>query len=91
MDSALVLIADFGTLPDFAIIDENLGGYSFRPLVVALRARGGRVLVALGYGAQKLAGLGFDGPSINKPYVRRPKGNPGSNGGFNGKERATRQ
>ncbi len=68
VDQALGLLRDMKTPPDRAIVDANLGGKSARPVVDALGTLGVPVVVASGYGRTQLAGLGFDGPSINKPY-----------------------
>lgn len=67
-EQALALLGDMDLPPDRAIVDANLGGHSARPVVDALRALGVAVVVASGYGKQELARLGFQSPSINKPY-----------------------
>ena len=71
VDQALAFVRNADTMPDAAIVDANLGGKSARPVVDALDAQGVRVVVASGYGATELARLGFESPSINKPYSSR--------------------
>jgi len=71
VDQALAFVRNADTMPDAAIVDANLGGKSARPVVDALDAQGVRVVVASGYGATDLARLGFESPSINKPYSAR--------------------
>lgn len=71
VEQALDFVDNGNPLPDAAIVDANLGGQSARPVVETFRANGIRVVVASGYGPTELARLGFDTPSINKPYSIR--------------------
>ncbi|SRR6056297_1161577 len=71
VDQALGFLREMKTPPDRAIVDANLGGNSSRPVVDALVTLGVPVVLASGYGRTQLAGLGFDRPSINKPYSSR--------------------
>src|SRR6056297_859023 len=68
---ALEVLRDFDTPPDAAIVDANLGGQSARPVVDALCALSVAVVLASGYGRADLARLGFESPSIHKPYSSR--------------------
>lgn len=71
VEQALAFVRNADMMPDAAIVDANLGGQSARPVVDALDAQGVNVVVASGYGATELARLGFENPSINKPYSAR--------------------
>ena len=70
IDHALRLIEDCGDRVDAVLLDANLGGASARPIADLLRERNMRFIVASGYGREELRHLGFDGPSIGKPYRR---------------------
>lgn len=71
VEQALAFVHNGSPLPDAAIVDANLGGQSARPVVETFRDHGIRVVVASGYGPAELARLGFDTPSIAKPYSIR--------------------
>jgi DNA-binding response OmpR family regulator len=71
VEAALELLRTLAPPPDAAIIDANLGGTRADPLVAELRNRDVPTVLASGYSASELSGMGFDGPMVSKPYTWR--------------------
>jgi DNA-binding response OmpR family regulator len=68
---ALALVERHAAELDAAILDANLGGTSAVSIARLLEARQVPFLIASGYTADELRGLGFDGPRIGKPYRKQ--------------------
>lgn len=71
MDAALDTLRTLVPPPDAAIVDANLGGKLAAQVVEELRRRNVPTVLASGYSMAELSGIGFDGPTVAKPYAVR--------------------
>jgi CheY-like chemotaxis protein len=69
VDSALQALRTLEPAPDAAIVDANLGGSLAGPVVAELMRMNVPTVLASGYSASELSGIGFDGPRVAKPYA----------------------
>ena len=68
---ALALVERHAGEIDGAILDANLGGTPATSIARLLEKRQVPFLIASGYTADELRGLGLDGPRIGKPYHKQ--------------------
>ena len=68
---ALALVDRHAGELDAAILDANLGGTSATAIARQLEARQIPFVIASGYTADELRGLGLEGPRIGKPYRKQ--------------------
>ncbi|MDH2327808.1 response regulator [Cereibacter sp. SYSU M97828] len=68
VDQALTILGDLPIPPDAAIVDANLGGSSARPVVEALQTANVPTVIASGYEASELEGMGLKSLFLRKPY-----------------------
>jgi DNA-binding response OmpR family regulator len=68
---ALAVVDRYADEIDGAILDANLGGTSASSVARLLKERRVPFVIASGYTADELRGLGLDGPRIGKPYRKQ--------------------
>lgn len=71
LDNALALVGEWAAELDGALLDVDLGGCNSLPVAEALRGSGVPFVICTGYAETDIARLGFDAPSLVKPYRKR--------------------